>query len=1837
MKRSKLLLFVIAIVAILAIVFVACDKGEQNQNNHQEHVYGAWTITEEPTETTTGTATASCYCGDVLTETVPVLTDVNTWSVETSQDPTHESEGFAIYKSKYGTVTVKVAAGQHVYGAWTITVEPTETAEGKAVRTCACNHYEEKTLAVLTDTEFWTKETVAATHDGNGRNTYTSEYGTVTIVLPQIEHEYGSCVDNGNGTHTSTCTGCDDALIEDCVYDQKVATAAYLASAATCDAKATYYYSCVCGAKGSATFEYGDMLPHTLDEVVIIREATCTETGLISLNCTECDYSEELPIPALGHDFTGECIPYVFDSTMDGYEGGTVYDGSEYHVHVCTRCGEVDSAHKEAHVYGAPEIKVVESGVAGYHSVVAIYTCDQCGYVNTDTDAYRGYVEQSEFWTKSDEQIADYNQAGYIKYTYNSDSSVIATLTIDKLVAPYDGKTYHAVNLNGSSGFKAINAETAWWGATLTVDANGQGVGTAYPFRGEFTITMVDPTTGEISISDGSTSYKGYVDFESGVIVRAKSGSFDDVFVLLPYGDDFDASSVKASNWANAMAIDYVADCNFGVNHTFAIFAYNNEVHFGVEFYDEDGNGLAANECYNQNYVVVMKDGNKVIAFAKNSDDALVPTDGLEGVYTLEGGSDTIVVNGHGGFVLNGNVNGTYTAAADGTTYDFDVYLTNENGVNVAYCQVSIDTDNMTYTSVQPMTTVTYVSEIGTAPEAEEINNNIAYVLPVLENVGSKVFKGWTVDGDDAVITSITPDGTAVTLNAVWKTEVVVTFIGVNSGDPTRLSLGVGDVIGDYLPNYGIDEANGRYFVGWYLDSNGNGAWDDADETLQTDAEISESDLAFTVIAKWNDLPAYYGTYYGTELWYEVSGTPSATNQVELTIGIDGVMTCTGQSRMNGYTITNYDEATQTLTVTKSGSTYYMQYADGILKGYYSTQSKPNTDSDDIYLFVKGSSPCLNSHYGIKYSARETTTKYITRFVEITVGDTTEIVLLYDNRIIRNVSVSDAFGNALTVLKANADSIANSKTVLVRDASGTPILGLAAVNASFSGGSEVQELDAYFGTYTCDEKENLLLDGVGNFVWGDKAGTYTLTSEASSTFDLYVVVEGANTEYHVVTLNTDAKTYVSEQPEVTVSFTSAIDANEAFDSAKTVNKNIAFALPVLTNDTNVFRGWYVDGDDTMTLVASDYVPTDDVSLIAKWDVKYTFVAHYNDGATDDIDTTYGEGDEVVVDAPVWAKHRFDGWFTTATFDEGTEWTSGSAISANTEVWAKWSDAEAWYNTYYIVRLEGNNANGAVTTKSTSWNYSPLAFDAYGDAIGKGFPFASANVHIEYLDKASGKVKVTKNSSEVYIGYLDAATGIIILNATSGENSDFVNVWIMSPFESTVSSYNGTFTSDKLSSSYWNAGKSRAIQYTVNDITYSVFVHNNEVFFNVSFKDADGAALSAETCYNSNTVYVYASDAALIAKFGYTSDNGLVELDGHEGTYTNGSDTIVVDGHGGFVLNGTVNGAYTLANAEYTMDAVIDAADGVDAALVGYYHIILGDGTYTIVKPTVQVTFVSDHGVQPAVTEVNANYAYTLPVLTDSDFIFRGWYVEGDAEQTLVGTSVVLNADVTYVAKWDVKATLTIVYGNGMENVDVEMGANDPIDMNDYVPAWKDGKVFDHWYTSSDNGVTETAVFDATSITENTTVYCAWVAHGPYTIEDTSSYTTDSASGEKTYMSWTYDPETQIWTSGNKGKNSTHSSFKITALTDLTITFQYGCESEAADRYDYLSIKKNGVDVYKAGGKATEITFSETVEVTLSAGDTLEFYYVKDSGGYGNLDIAQVKDLTINGELLTTLA
>ena len=125
-------------------------------------------------------------------------------------------------------------------------------------------------------------------------------------------------------TTPQTCTTCG-YVIKEAIghvhsYTEKNTDAKYLKSAATCTAKAVYYYSCSCGEKGTKTFESGETLAHTWEtkwanndskhwhectvcktkgdeadhafEWKVDKEATVTEAGAKHEECKVCGYKK---------------------------------------------------------------------------------------------------------------------------------------------------------------------------------------------------------------------------------------------------------------------------------------------------------------------------------------------------------------------------------------------------------------------------------------------------------------------------------------------------------------------------------------------------------------------------------------------------------------------------------------------------------------------------------------------------------------------------------------------------------------------------------------------------------------------------------------------------------------------------------------------------------------------------------------------------------------------------------------------------------------------------------------------------------------------------------------------------------------------------------------------------------------------------------------------------------------------------------------------------------------------------------------------------------------------------------------------------------------------------------------------------------------------------------------------------------------------------------------------------------------------------------------------------------------------------------------------------------
>ena len=193
---------------------------------------------------------------------------------------------------------------------------------------------------------------------------------TLTALWTPHTHSWATAWSKNETHHWHACTvdGCDVTNDADKngyaahTYDQEIATADYKASDATCTAKATYYKSCICGAKDTETFESGEVNAsnHTFGAWIGEVPATCKTTGTKGhKDCTDCNKHFDTD----GNEITDLTI------TVDPTN------------HVGTPGNWQTSADKHWKVYSCCSAKVEE----GTH----VYTddadtdCNTCGYIRT--------------------------------------------------------------------------------------------------------------------------------------------------------------------------------------------------------------------------------------------------------------------------------------------------------------------------------------------------------------------------------------------------------------------------------------------------------------------------------------------------------------------------------------------------------------------------------------------------------------------------------------------------------------------------------------------------------------------------------------------------------------------------------------------------------------------------------------------------------------------------------------------------------------------------------------------------------------------------------------------------------------------------------------------------------------------------------------------------------------------------------------------------------------------------------------------------------------------------------------------------------------------------------------------------------------------------------------------------------------------------------------------------------------------------------------------------------------------------------------------------------------
>ena len=1482
----------------------------------------------------------------------------------------------------------------HKYGEWTFVVEPTETTAGVAARKCDCDHVDKVEVPTLTDTKVWACVVVDPTCTVDGSKTYTSKYGKVVVTLEKTGHSYG--------------------------------------------------------------------------EWIFVVEPTETTAGTIAKVCPKCNDRQEVEVAAL----TDASVWSVTEVLSTCQKAGSRTYVSEYGTVVV-------ELPKEEHVYGEWTL-VTEPTETATGSATRT-----CKYGETDTVTVPALTDASVWSVKS--LTLSYNEKGEKVYT-----SVYGEVSVEvaKLVAPYDNKTYSSVLFdargtdNQTFKYGITTVETAWANAIISLNGNGEGEGTAYPFRGQIKIIMEDEKTGKVrfiqtpykTITTGGSedpyypydpydpydpgygtvttevvldhenaeTFVAYVDFASGLLVRANDGLFNRLLFCTPFEVNASTSAFSTSCWNDAIAIQYT------YNETvYSVFYYKGVVYFGVSFVDAEGNALSAEECYNAVYVCVKDaSGNVIEKFGYNGTE-LVVLDGNEGTYT--NAEETIVVSGFGTVTLNG-VSGTYTVLSD-----------NKLGVYVseAYYEVQLNKETATYTSVKPMVTINFITgEYATLdPATVSANINVKYVLPTLTNDLYK-FKGWYYDEacTKAVGSEFVPTEN-VTLYALWKAKVVINLVGVADGDASTLYLGEGDKIGDFLPKYGLDLANRRIFKGWYLDS-------EFENTLPEEAAVTVDDTDITIYAKWDELPAYYGTYYGTEAYNAGYGNYGGK---KLIIDENGNIS----GKVTGIVV-SYDKSTQkiewkTSATATTKDAFYFDEETGVIAGIYSKGEIGN----DYYIFSTEtpSDGKIVANFGVKAPKYpgSSTTGYFAQFVTINTKLGVKTLFLYNNHIYNNVSVATSTGEEFTNIK----DIKNAKTVVVKELTTSEVLiALSAVNDTFGTGSNTKLLDEYYGTYT-NGSETIELDGCGVIKYGSKTGTYTKVTSGEYGFDVYLE---NNTEYYRLTLDTENNTFVLVMPKATISF--VVGEGHTEIASISCNINVPVKLPSGEDAGYVFNGWFYDQEFTKA-VPANLVITEDITLYAKYSNPAKLTIVYNDGVTENTEIIYSVGDIAKVEKPKYAKHRFIGWYTTEECAAGSEWTSGTQINADTIIYAKWEIAPIYNAIYVPVEFTKAEKNGGVDGGYARTSCI-LDIDPDGMTTGKGYPYNGSYV-VKNYDPEKGTLDFcSSNGSTVYHGFIDPVTTIIFVNTKSGD-VDFNAMNMFIPIEGKYSYSEHTY-----SSSYWAGGSTKAIQYTTKGNTYSYFLYKNHVYMNVSFKDAEGNDIEGKDCYTASSLTVLAADNTVIAKFGYDGTT-MQSLDGFEGTYTNGENSLTLDGIKTITM-GEYAGTYTKAKegSIYTFDVYM--TEGTKQV---YYQLTVSKeaGTYTIAKPEVTISFNAGEYATVGDVVANINVALELPVPHNAEYVFRGWYLDSELTKKVSG-EYVPTENATLYAKWDKKATLTVIYGNGMEDATLEYGVGDTI--NPVKPGFTNGKVFSGWYLDAEC----TEKLTATTITENMTIYCKWAEGVP---------------------------------------------------------------------------------------------------------------------------------------------
>lgn len=1475
---------------------------------------------------------------------------------------------------------------------------------------------------------------------------------------------------------------------------------------------------------------------HVYAFVEWVNAPTLTETGKAKMKC-ECNEEKEEDVPALGDatvwtkgaDVADACVGGEVEYTSEKYGKVTVQVAPRHQLGelvpakaaTCVAAGNI--AYKECTVCHnffhedetpvegnaveipvnpdnhTPKDAVKENEVPATCLVVGSYDsvvrCKDCDTV-ISSEHIVGELGDHNF-------VSGACSVCHLAEKYSgANVNLYGTVTVFKSVMTFDKK--------GVTADTAIKYETSFYSdATLTFEwvdyaagkmkfvskyKNSSSESDEWGYEGY----ALDAGADEGFLQD---VYYGYVDKTTGVIVVGTSKNEEKIgsgnYVFVPSDENIEESAIVSSGAGNNMPKAMTVTLKNGT--AVSVIVYDGKVEFGVTFADIAGNALVASDLKELRDLaegftfIVKKSGADVVAYGVKNGE-IVKLGLYYGVYEGGEGAPVLTLDGMGEAKLGEKV-GSYAVK------DEKVELTFVDGDGLVGEFYYVTFADGKYTAIKPMSEVSFnVGEGHDGKETVTVNTFTAFKLPEhkLADTATHLFKGWKLNGEFIATDYVVVEGD-ITLEAVWAAKITVTLEDEKiEGGTETITAGVGDDMLAALPDKSGDDT----FDGYYI------VVDGAEIKLQQGDNFEDSDDGITIKAKYIKFPveADIGNGNGVEGIDVPKGAVVAEYLVEK---LAGKLVVKDGYKFDGWYL-DADFATELATDAVASENITKVYGKWSWAGNvkYTEQKK----YPFVYVAEKNAWKSTNENQGKTSSVLEIVVTSGVANIEFDYWITSEngydyaTIYYYEDGVRKELKTKGS-----DIAEANAQHLSTTLTytgeteIALRISYSKDNSGNKGLDAIYIANLKINGIAIFaqaplnpdaVGTYTAADGTVVTLTAGGGATVGEETVAYTTISE-----NVIGVTLAAG--YREITLNKADNTCVIAVPQVSVTYNYG---GHGENTVITVDKNSAQTVLAETPvaDGFIFRGWYKDAALTEKVEAgSSFTANADVTFYAKWDKAITVTFKYEDNAAhaDETDTTLYANDTVTVKE---VNFEFDGkvfagWFTkneNGEFD--TQITTGTALTDDVVLYAKWIDKSPFAGTYTVVKL---NSSGSVTVYNSAT--TKLVVDYFGNADIQGYngfsygnkvAFAFANGSTTVLEITC----VTSYSTSKYYAIYDAATGIIARASGSADlNTDDMFVFI--PFDENYK------TSDFAAYGF-NAGGYRKIlsfnDKTAENAARNVYTNANALYVNASFKDFDGNAVAVADIKNALNLFVYNGET-LVEEFAKNSSGSFVTaIDEYKGRYEdfNGKFGELFFNGAGVAKLGDEVGTY--AQTETGFDVYLSNN-------TVYYSVELiaeGETTmYIAEQPTVKITYnYMGHGVDKE-EEVAKNVQYTVTEKpTAEGFKFWGWF-EDEGLTTAAKTTYTPTEDKILYAKWTAAVTLKFDYnGQGTEAVVVaDKYVGDNVSGIPAVAAdVKFGeKVFAGWFLKHDDGSFGEEASTSTVLEGDTTYYAKWIdaakAYGTY--------------------------------------------------------------------------------------------------------------------------------------------